>query len=245
MDDRQLVLQSKKLLYVKIYDELYKRIMDGEFPVGSLLPTEVKLAELMNTSRMTIRQALSLLQEDGLIKSTRGLGTMVTRPTPHKQDGLEKIRHPIYLCCQQAPDNVEVETRLELPTDHIRSILVQKTMAVMIAYRWYQYLGDPIAYTASFIPVESADKLGLDLADQAALINWLEKDAYEMAASSAINVQIAATSSFITNRYELPDTQAVPLIAESLYFNDKHPDLYNKHYLITPDYQISVNGVNR
>ena len=242
-ENKPVVLQSKKLLYVQIYDDLYKRIMNHEFPEGSFLPSEPKLAELLDISRVTVRQALSLLQEDGLIKSIHGRGNMVTRPVQHAPDGLEKIAHPIYLCCDQMPDDVEMDSRLELPSNYLKSVFGQKATAIMVADRWYKHKGELIAFTVSFIPVEAAGKLNIDLADQEALLSRLEEGIYEMAVSSAIEVKIALTSSFITNRYELPENGAAQLISESLYFGENHPYIHNKHYLITPDHQIRINGV--
>ena len=65
---------SKKLLYTSVYDKLYKMIIDGEYPLNSKLPSEPELAKSFGVSRMTLRQALALLQDDGLVKNIRGKG---------------------------------------------------------------------------------------------------------------------------------------------------------------------------
>ena len=54
---------------VAVYDKLYEMIKEGEFSHEERLPTEPELAKIMGVSRMTLRQALSLLQEDGIIKT--------------------------------------------------------------------------------------------------------------------------------------------------------------------------------
>jgi GntR family transcriptional regulator len=63
--------------YRKIADDLRRRITSGELSPGSLLPTQQELATTYGVARMTARQALSSLENEGLITSQQGRGTMV------------------------------------------------------------------------------------------------------------------------------------------------------------------------
>lgn len=235
-------IEIRQVLYIQVYDELYKRIMNNEFPEGSLLPPETKLAELLHVSRVTLRQALSLLHEDGLIKSVRGRGNIVMRPVQNTPDGLEKFSHPIYLCCEQRVDSVEFDCHLELPTDYMKTFFHYKSATVMVAERWYKCQEELIAYTVSFIPIESAEKLQVDFTDNDALLELLEKGAYESAVYSTIDIKIANTGSFITNRYTIEEDRPTQLVSENLYFGEKYPSIYNKHYLLTSSYNIHINS---
>ena len=51
----------------------------GEFSKNDRLPSEPDLARDLGVSRTTLRQALTLLQEDGLIKIIRGKGNFITK----------------------------------------------------------------------------------------------------------------------------------------------------------------------
>ena len=68
------ISKEKKPLYIAVYDKLFKLITDGTFPPQSKLPTEPELAKKLGVSRMTLRQALALLQDDGLVNSIHGKG---------------------------------------------------------------------------------------------------------------------------------------------------------------------------
>jgi DNA-binding GntR family transcriptional regulator len=57
--------------------ELRKAILTGALPPGRRLKPEA-LAEEMGVSRMPVRQALSLLEREGLVKTDRWRGTIVT-----------------------------------------------------------------------------------------------------------------------------------------------------------------------
>lgn len=52
-------------------------INSGEYPIGSFLPNELQLAETEKVSRHTVRAALKVLEQYGLIKRTPHVGTEV------------------------------------------------------------------------------------------------------------------------------------------------------------------------
>jgi GntR family transcriptional regulator of arabinose operon len=63
--------------YQRIATELQAEIKQGVYPAGQMLPTEEQLTQRFSASRQTIRQALSLLVEAGLITKQRGSGSRV------------------------------------------------------------------------------------------------------------------------------------------------------------------------
>ncbi|MBN1562842.1 MAG: GntR family transcriptional regulator [Anaerolineae bacterium] len=67
-------------LYIQIKTLLQTQIEDGLFTVGSRLPSERELAERYAVSRMTARQALRLLAQEGLTHTRVGKGTFVSAP---------------------------------------------------------------------------------------------------------------------------------------------------------------------
>jgi len=67
-------------LYLQVASALREAIVSGDHPVGSLLPTEEGLCRQFAVSRYTVREALRLLREDGLVSSRRGAGTVVLPP---------------------------------------------------------------------------------------------------------------------------------------------------------------------
>ncbi|MET8681151.1 GntR family transcriptional regulator [Streptomyces sp. NPDC004647] len=67
-------------VYERIADELRQSIRAGELSPGDRLPAETKLAERYRRSVPTIREALRLLQAEGLIEKQHGRGNFVRRP---------------------------------------------------------------------------------------------------------------------------------------------------------------------
>ena len=64
-------------LYRQISDKLLSGIREGKFPVGTFLPGELELIDHFKASRHTIREALRVLEDMGLVKRQRGRGTLV------------------------------------------------------------------------------------------------------------------------------------------------------------------------
>ncbi|MFC1491710.1 GntR family transcriptional regulator [Nitrospinota bacterium] len=65
--------------YYQIENLLRRKIERGELAPGEKLPRELDLAKIFGVSRVTLRQALSILEADGLVDRRRGHGTFVTK----------------------------------------------------------------------------------------------------------------------------------------------------------------------
>jgi DNA-binding GntR family transcriptional regulator len=63
--------------YKLLAQSLLTRIRSGEFPPGTLLPTENALGEEFNVSRITVRCALGELENRGIVSRRAGIGTRV------------------------------------------------------------------------------------------------------------------------------------------------------------------------
>jgi DNA-binding FadR family transcriptional regulator len=57
--------------------ELVQRIVGGQYPPGSAMPSEPALCESYAVSRTVVREAVKMLQEKGLVQVRRGSGTQV------------------------------------------------------------------------------------------------------------------------------------------------------------------------
>jgi len=73
--------------YQIIASELRNEIKAGQLPSGHMLPTEEQLTQRFSASRQTIRQALSVLVEDGLITKQRGSGSRVCAQAAQQRSG--------------------------------------------------------------------------------------------------------------------------------------------------------------
>lgn len=73
----------RRTRYREVADALRSSIAEGGiYGVGARLPTESELCEQFGVSRHTVREALRLLQDAGMIEPRKGSGSRVVRTTP-------------------------------------------------------------------------------------------------------------------------------------------------------------------
>lgn len=70
--------------YLRVARRLQQAIQDGEFPLGTLLPTEVQLAVHYGVSRQTVRQAIGQLRQRGMLSTRKRVGTRVDAVDPNE-----------------------------------------------------------------------------------------------------------------------------------------------------------------
>lgn len=75
---------NPKRLYQEIGLGLQKRIADGEFAIGDRLPPERDIAEALDVSRSVVREALIMLELQGLVEVRKGSGVYVIK-LPNQQ----------------------------------------------------------------------------------------------------------------------------------------------------------------
>jgi len=81
--------------YREIYEDLRRRVLAGEYPVGERLPSIADLQEHYDVPGLnTIRQAQQLLVDDGLVETRQGVGAFVIshEPTALSVDVVAELR---------------------------------------------------------------------------------------------------------------------------------------------------------
>lgn len=65
-------------IYIQIHNQLRKDIEEGVWKIGERIPSERDLALQFNVSRMTLRQAVQTLVDEGILERKVGSGTYVS-----------------------------------------------------------------------------------------------------------------------------------------------------------------------
>jgi GntR family transcriptional regulator len=78
----QVQARSDMPLHSQLETSLRRLIESGQITAGSVLPGELELAAQLGVSRHTVRHALGVLTNEGLLRRERGRGTTVVSATP-------------------------------------------------------------------------------------------------------------------------------------------------------------------
>lgn len=68
---------EKYSLYQQLADSLRDKIYEGKYAFGDKLPSERSLAQSFGISHLTVRKALDILEQEGLLLRAQGKGTFV------------------------------------------------------------------------------------------------------------------------------------------------------------------------
>ncbi len=174
---RELEPATDRAVFRQIADHLRAAIVSGELPAGERLPSETRLMEHYGVARATIRQALGLLQAEGLTVAEHGRGVFV-RPTPpvrrlaadrfarrHRQAGKAAFTAEVeqagripsldMLHVSEEQPSEEVRQRLNLPADS----------PVVARRRRYLVDGRPVELATSYLPVTLARGTAIERPD--------------------------------------------------------------------------------
>lgn len=234
----------KRPLYISVYDELLLQITKGEYQAGSQLPSEPELARKLGVSRATLRQALVLLQDDGLVRNIRGKGNFVLESVNKQEDvRLEKLSNPMHKCHISTFDQIDTHYRLDPETEHTRQVLKRDSSAVVALERLYRSGGQLVGYAFSFMSLQIVESLSLNLNNKRQLLEFLENGAYEIANHGNIEIKYTHTVNLADPKEKLMGHNECFLLLESLY-SIAEPDLpliYNKFYLPQQFSNIKLN----
>ncbi len=101
--------------YIQIADQLRQNIQVQVYRVGDQLPPESQLSQQFEVNRHTLRQAVALLRQEGLLRAERGRGTFVAAPIRYAIG--QRVRYNETLKAQGHTAEFSVLKALELPAD--------------------------------------------------------------------------------------------------------------------------------
>lgn len=237
-------MENKKLKHIKVYDKLYEMIINGSYPSGSQLPSENVLASQMGVSRMTLRKALTLLQDDGLTKNVQGIGHFVISDKDSAKEANKSISqqmNPVFNYCTVSTEKTEFEFRIEPPSQSITDTLNHYTPAVVIADRWYKNNNAAFAYSLSIIPIDIIGERQINLNDPDNLLDFLNNQCYSSAASCQRICTHSVAGNFSSKEYTLSDKDSFLLVQENIYDNNNRIIISNKHFIPFNKFKIEIN----
>lgn len=159
---------SDRAVYKQIADQLREAVARGRLHEGEQLPSETQLMEHYGVARMTVRNALRILQDEGLATAEHGRGVYVRARPPvrrlasdrfaqrHRKEGKAAFTveseqvgaTPLVdmIKVTEARPPVEIADRLGLPDD----------ARTVVRSRRYSLDGRPVETAVSYIPADLA-----------------------------------------------------------------------------------------
>lgn len=235
----------KQPLYVSIYVKLFNMIQDGVFKKGEQLPGENTLSKQFGVSRSTLRQALLILQEDGIIHNIKGKGNYVANNSINNSTGFERLNNPVYSCLKDEYDDIELEVSYETPNEALQKILnLNKSSLVIIFRRIYKLKSEHICFGVACVPYEQVALHNVTLNDAEELQKFVEDTLYEYSSNSHAQVKFTLAGESIAEKLNVEQESTLVHVEEILLSSTGEPTAFMKYYMNPLYCNIFVNRRN-
>lgn len=228
-------------LYVTVYETICQWLKDGKYKPGDKLPGENILAEQFQVSRGTLRQAMLLLQEDGLIGNHQGKGNIVLSNQDMQLNGLEKVGNPIIDFCVQPIDRIVTTIGFQPPTQKHQEVLkLRPSSIVAVIDITYFHQDSPVGFAMVYLPHEFLDKGNVDLEDTDSVYAFYTKLLSSGSLYSDTRLRIVHARERLADILAIPEGDPLLILEEELYTEYDTPVLSQKMYMGADLYEISL-----
>lgn len=155
------MLKDKAIpLYYQIETILRKKILSGEFQPQAPIPTEDALAQEFDVSRITIRQALGLLERDGLVVRRRGKGTFVSEGVKaYESAKLTGSMEDLILMGVHTSTKVLEMSWIECPQSIKERLGLEDGSQVLRIEKIRHVEKEPFSYVINYLPQKIGEKI--------------------------------------------------------------------------------------
>lgn len=141
-------------LHHQVYVVLRQQITDRQYEPGNAMPSEHKLEELFNVSRITVRRALDRLASEGLIVRRHGKGTFaqpVITPPPIRTNMRGMLENLLAMGLRTKVDLIEFDY-VAAPVDVAEKLEIAPGSVVQRVVRVRSHESIPFSFLTTYVP---------------------------------------------------------------------------------------------
>jgi len=224
---------ERKTLTEIAEQELRQAITSGTFRRGTQLPTEAELCQMLGVSRTVVREALRVLEEDGLVARRHGVGTFV-RDHPILKNlnfnfGITEMIESAGLTPGTSHLAIQSESADEEKADQL-GVAVGAPLITIERIRTAD--GRPVVYSLDTVP-ESV-LLGVEFDPQLLLAqsiySLLQTTSGQIIEYGIARLLPVAAPDFVAEKLLLPQNALTLYIVQTDYSPDDQPLVYSREY---------------
>lgn len=168
-------------MYIKIHNQIKRDIENKKYVVGQRIPAERQLALKFNVSRMTLRQAIKTLEDEGILERRLGSGTYVaSQKVQEKMSGVMSFTD-ITRSNGQVPSSKLISYRVTKPSlSEKEKLNIKDTDNVLRMERVRSADGVPICYEVATIPYNLVEDFSKEEVSTSLYDTLKKKGGYEI-----------------------------------------------------------------
>lgn len=234
--DMEIDKKSPIPIYFQLKNIIKDDIENGVLKPGSIIPSEREYSEKYGISRMTVRQALKELEDDGLIIRERGRGSFVARPKIEQKNIMsftEMVKN-----MGMVPSTTVIDLKRTVVGNLHNRFMLDEQEGLFEITRLRCANNVPVAIESDYIPERYAP--GIDEKDLTGSLYRLLREEYniEVTCSSA-GFEAVMSDSYLEKILETDG--CIPLLkVESVNISDK-PVFYEVSFYRSDTFKYVVN----
>ncbi len=235
-----LIQGDRRPLYDLALKKMEEFIKDGTWPPGHRLPSEANLSKEFGISRMTLREALRVLEEENMIVKQQGVGTFV-RNRSVIESGIEELFSVTTAIEREGMTAGTTDFSISvLPADNeeAEKLCIKVNELIYRIERVRTANGESMVYCIDRIPVKILGK-GMDKFSQS-LFRLLDKK-YNIRISYAVSDIIPINYHPVASRkLGLSKNHAILLLNQVHYDEDDRAILYSSNFFKPDKFRFYV-----
>ncbi len=240
------ILNGGLSLYIKVADKIRNDIFNEDYKIGEKFPSESELAKRYNVSRNTIREALSVLESEGLVTRKHGVGTFITSKKPstvkgkgrrigftERQKKLGKTPGTLALTFEWEPADLRMSKILHIPMGSLLGV-IKRIRSVD---------GIPMLYAIDKLPEKliGPDFKPEDMGESLLTFLYEKKDIKFV--KSEICVRAVITNRIISEKLKMSGDIPLLMVEETHYPNDRKSVLWSVNYFRSDIYEFNITSL--
>ena len=211
--------------YIRIHDAIKKEIDGGVWEIGQRLPSERDLADDYEVSRMTLRQAITLLVEEGILERRVGSGTYVaSHRVQEKMRGTTSFTEIVRSQGKTPSSQLISYQRKTANETEIQQLQLKATANVVRMERVRFADNVPLVFEVASIPEKLIQSFNQeDITEH--FFQTLTDNGYEIGKSEQ-TIYAKNASERVANYLKVPKNHAVLALTQVSYFTDGRPFEY-------------------
>jgi GntR family transcriptional regulator len=227
----------------QVVQEILSGIEAGNLTRGNgMLPSETELSQRFSVSRATIREALSQLEQRGVVTRRHGVGTFASQ-LPRIDAGLEELES-----LETLAQRIGLKTRMGQPTIEERPatsaeaecLQVAPETPVLSVARVIMTGKQPIAFLVDIFPTTVLQRQDLDRTFRGSVLDLLIRRGDLLLSHSRTDIMIESANKAIARQLNLQPGEPLHKLEAQLFTRDGRVIDYSQSYFVPGYFHFHV-----
>ena len=230
--------------YLTIKKSLVDYIRVKDLKVGDKLPPESDLAGWLNVSRLTLREALKVFREEGLIYTVHGIGTFLSSDFGQINDTLDMnlgITEMITSAGYKPGVKFFEKKLVKADMNLVKSLNVSKGSDILVCKRVRTADNKPVVYSIDYFSPSLVNTFLSSNEENISIYGFIEETLKIKIGNSLAEITPICCTTDLAKKLEYEEGKPILVIQQVIYDQKGNPLIYSKGYFRPDCFKISIN----